>query len=201
MTHSSFQASFGAFTQTLKQLTPKRIRTLYRIAFRFVGKYAGRDFLPLLARLSLAGIFWRSLLGKVEVAKLLTYTELITNEHVTDFPVERARLRLPEFPLELKPSTITLFENDFALPLLPANVAAWMATLGEFVLPLLLVLGLFTRLSALGILGMTLVIQIFVFPEAWWATHSVWAILAIYLAVQGPGRVSADHFLGKLFSR
>jgi putative oxidoreductase len=179
----------------------KRIRTLYRTVFDAVETYAGRDFLPLLARLSLAGIFWRSLLTKVEVAKLFTYTELVTNEHVTDFPIERARLRVPEFPLELKSSTVTLFENDFALPLLPANVLAWMATLGEFILPILLVLGLFTRLSALGLLGMTLVIQIFVFPEAWWATHSVWAVLAIYLAVQGPGRVSADHLLGKVFSR
>jgi putative oxidoreductase len=182
-------------------LTPRRIRILYRMVFRIMRQYAGRDFLPLLARLSLAGIFWRSLLTKVEVAKLFSYTELVTNEHVTDFPIERARLRLPEFPLELKSSTITLFENDFALPLLPANVSAWLATLGEFVLPILLVLGLFTRLSALGVLAMTLVIQIFVFPEAWWATHSVWAVLAIYLAVQGPGRISADHVLGKIFSR
>ena len=60
---------------------------------------------------------------------------------------------------------------------------------------MLLVLGLFTRLSALGLLGMTAVIQVFVYPDAW-PTHLTWAALALYLAGRGAGPVSVDHAMG-----
>ncbi|MDT4874412.1 hypothetical protein D3C85_1162690 [compost metagenome] len=60
---------------------------------------------------------------------------------------------------------------------------------------MLLVLGLFTRLSALALLGMTLVIQVFVYPDAW-PTHLSWAALLLYLVGRGGGRLSADHVLG-----
>jgi putative oxidoreductase len=92
-------------------------------------------------------------------------------------------------------SAYTLFREEYRLPLLPPELAAQMATMAEHVFPILLVLGLFTRLSALALLGMTLVIQVFVYPDAW-PTHLSWAGLMLYLAGRGGGRLSLDHALG-----
>ncbi len=91
-------------------------------------------------------------------------------------------------------STWFLFQNDYALPLIPPAAAAVMATVAEHLFPVLLVLGLFTRLSALALLGMTAVIQVFVYPDAW-ATHGLWAACFLAVISQGPGRVSLDHWL------
>lgn len=96
--------------------------------------------------------------------------------------------------LSLKPSTVFLFENEYALPILPPELAARLATTAEHVFPVLLVLGLFTRLSALALLGMTAVIQIFVYPSAW-ATHGLWAACFLILIAQGPGAWSLDRVL------
>lgn len=92
-------------------------------------------------------------------------------------------------------SAYTLFREEYKLPLLPPELAAQMATVAEHVFPVLLVLGLFTRVSAVALLGMTLVIQLFVYPDAW-PTHLSWAGLMLYLAGRGAGRVSLDHALG-----
>ena len=97
--------------------------------------------------------------------------------------------------LAIKDSTYFLFEQVYALPLIPPAIAAQLATAAEHLLPVLLVLGLFARFSALGLLGMTAVIQIFVFPEAW-VTHGLWATALLVVLAQGPGRVSLDHLLG-----
>ena len=164
--------------------------------FGLVQRFLADDALKLLARLSLAGVFWRSLLTKVQTVGLFPYTELIN-----DFAVQRAHLRLPDFPLNLKPSTLNLFENEYALPLIPTEIAAWMATLAELIFPILLVLGLLTRLSALALLGMTLVIQLFVYPDAWWSTHALWVVMTVFVAGYGPGRLSIDHWAGRRFAR
>jgi putative oxidoreductase len=95
----------------------------------------------------------------------------------------------------IKPSTWFLFEQEYALPVIPSDVAAVMATVAEHLLPLLLVLGLMTRLSALGLLAMTAVIQVFVYPDAW-ITHGLWAAPLLAVAARGPGRWSLDHRLG-----
>lgn len=92
-------------------------------------------------------------------------------------------------------STYFLFEQVYALPVIPSATAAVLATLAEHVLPVLLILGLFTRFAALGLLVMTAVIQIFVFPGAW-VTHGLWAAALLVVLAQGPGRVSLDHLLG-----
>ncbi|WP_439507273.1 DoxX family protein [Yoonia sp.] len=97
--------------------------------------------------------------------------------------------------LTIKDSTYFLFEQVYALPLIPPTIAAQLATVAEHLLPVLLVLGLFARVGALGLLGMTAVIQIFVFPEAW-VTHGLWATALLVVLAQGPGRVSLDHLLG-----
>lgn len=95
----------------------------------------------------------------------------------------------------IKDSTWFLFEHEYALPVIPHEVAAVLATVAEHLLPVLLILGLFTRLSALGLLGMTAVIQIFVYPDAW-MTHGLWAAPLLAVVARGPGHWSVDHVAG-----
>lgn len=95
----------------------------------------------------------------------------------------------------IKGSTWFLFEHEYALPLIPHELAAVLATVAEHLLPVLLVLGLCTRLSALGLLGMTAVIQIFVYPGAW-MTHGLWAAPLLAVVARGPGAWSVDHLFG-----
>ena len=121
--------------------------------------------IALAARLALAGIFWMS--GRTKVEGWFTITD----------------------------TTYLLFREEYRLPLIPPEWAAPMATLAEHLFPVLLVLGLFTRLSALALLGMTLVIQVFVYPDAW-PTHLSWAALMLYLAGRGAGSLSLDRWLG-----
>ena len=85
--------------------------------------------------------------------------------------------------------------DKFKLPLLDPAFAAHLAAYAEHLFPLLLALGLFTRLSALALLGMTLVIQIFVYPDAW-PTHLSWAAILLLLMRHGGGRLSMDAVLG-----
>lgn len=97
--------------------------------------------------------------------------------------------------LTLKDTTFLLFAEEYRVPLLPSDLAAHLATYAEHALPILLVLGLFTRYAALGLLGMTAVIQVFVYPDAW-PTHLSWATLLLYLVARGGGRLSCDRLLG-----
>jgi putative oxidoreductase len=92
----------------------------------------------------------------------------------------------------IKDSTYELFRSEYALPLVPPELAAQMAATAEHVFPLLLVLGLCTRGAALGLLGMTAVIEIFVYPDAW-PTHLGWAALLLPLVAKGGGKWSLDR--------
>ena len=94
----------------------------------------------------------------------------------------------------IREETFVLFREEYRVPLLPPDLAAYLATTAEHVLPLLLVLGLATRLSALGLLGMTAVIQLFVYPGAW-PEHGLWAALLLWLIARGGGTISVDHLL------
>lgn len=91
-------------------------------------------------------------------------------------------------------STYELFRFEYAGVPLPPDLAAVMATTAEHLFPVLLVLGLCTRLSALALLGMTLTIQIFVYPDAW-STHLSWAGLLLPLVAFGGGKFSLDRLL------
>jgi putative oxidoreductase len=139
-----------------------------RAPFGAVGSAAQRalpdTLLALVARFGVAAIFWQS--GRTKVEGLLT----------------------------LKSSTYTLFAEEYRVPLLPTDLAAHLATYAEHLFPILLVLGLFTRLSALALLGMTAVIQIFVYPDAW-PTHLSWAALLLFLVARGGGAASLDRAL------
>jgi putative oxidoreductase len=91
-------------------------------------------------------------------------------------------------------TTIELFTEEYKVPLLPPELAAHMALGIELATPVLLVLGLLTRATALVLLAMTAVIEIFVYPQAW-PTHIQWAAMLLVLLCRGPGRLSLDHLL------
>ncbi|MFT5083452.1 MAG: putative oxidoreductase [Lentisphaeria bacterium] len=91
-------------------------------------------------------------------------------------------------------TTIAIFEYEYDLPLLPPEIAAYLATFGEFFLSIGLLLGFMTRLSALGLLLMTMVIQIFVYWDAW-PIHILWAGGLLYLLKNGPSKISVDSIL------
>ena len=89
-------------------------------------------------------------------------------------------------------TTIELFTEEYKVPLLPPEIAANLALAIELITPVLLVLGLLTRAAALVLLGMTTVIEIFVFPQAW-PTHIQWAAMLLVLLCRGAGKLSLDH--------
>ncbi|GAB2884370.1 DoxX family protein [Paraburkholderia jirisanensis] len=101
--------------------------------------------------------------------------------------------------LTIKSTTYELFRSEYALPLIDPVVAARIATCCEHLFPVLLVLGLCTRLSAAALFGMTAVIEIFVYPDAW-PTHLSWAGLLLPLIAYGGGTWSLDHRFSCLFS-
>ena len=135
------------------------------------------DAIKLLARFSIAVTFWVS--GQTKVEGL-----------VVDPIGGHFHLGLPH----LSDSAIELFRSDYALPLIPPEWAATLAATAEHVFPLLLLIGLATRLSAAALLGMTLVIEIFVYPLAY-PTHGLWAALMLYLMARGPGAWSIDRLI------
>ncbi len=120
------------------------------------------DLLLFVARIGIAPVFFLS--GRTKVEGLLT----------------------------IKDSTYDLFETEYALPLIDPHVAAHLAAYSEHLFPILLVLGLFTRPAAAALLGMTAVIEIFVYPDAW-PTHLSWAALFLPLIARGAGAWSLDH--------
>jgi putative oxidoreductase len=89
-------------------------------------------------------------------------------------------------------TTLQLFADEYRLPLLPPELAAYMAASIELTTPVLLVLGLLARPAAFVLLGMTTVIEVFVYPQAW-PTHIQWAAMLLILLCRGPGRFSLDH--------
>jgi putative oxidoreductase len=97
-------------------------------------------------------------------------------------------------------TTISLFASDYQVPLVPPEIAAYMAASMELTTPVLLVLGLFTRAAALALLGMTAVIEIFVYPLAW-PTHIQWAAMLLILLCRGAGRLSLDELVWHRFGQ
>jgi putative oxidoreductase len=98
----------------------------------------------------------------------------------------------------LKDSTFFLFEYEYALPIIDPAIAAYLATVAEHVLPVLLIIGLASRYSAVALLIMTATIQIFVYPNAW-VTHGLWAAALLIVVARGPGMLSLDHLIAKRY--
>jgi putative oxidoreductase len=122
------------------------------------------SLVALVARFAVASVFWRS--GQTKVDGLL---------HIKD-------------------NTFYLFREEYMVPLLPPDVAAYMATTAEHVFPILLIAGLASRLSALGLMVMTAVIQLFVYPDGW-PDHILWFSLVLLILARGPGAISLDHLV------
>jgi len=95
---------------------------------------------------------------------------------------------------EINEFTFMLFETEYALPFIPFKAAAYMTTFAEHFFPLLLVIGLATRLSAGALLIMTLVIQLFIYPASW-PDHAIWALAMLFIMSRGPGVLSLDHLI------
>ncbi len=138
-----------------------------------------QDLIALLGRFSIAAVFWRS--GQTKIEGLAV--DLVAGNIQLGWP------RLSE-------SATVLFQQEYRLPLLAPELGAWLAALGEHVLPLLLLLGLATRFAALGLLVMTAAIQFLVYPGAY-PTHGAWTAVLLYLMARGPGRLSLDHLIAK----
>jgi len=137
--------------------------------------------IALLARFSIAAVFWKS--GQTKIEGL-----------AVDLVEGTVSLGIPRFA----DSTIDLFRDEYKLPLVPPEIAAFLATVAEHSFPILLLIGLATRLSALALLVMTIVIQIFVYPGAY-PVHGVWAVALLYLMAHGPGPLSVDHVVAGRF--
>lgn len=97
-------------------------------------------------------------------------------------------------------TTLYLFASEYKVPVLPPDLAAYMAVSIEVSTPVLLVLGLLTRPAVLVLLGMTTVIEVFVYPQAW-PTHIQWAAMMLVLLCRGPGKLSLDNFIAKWLER
>ena len=143
--------------------------TLYDAAVTSLSGRVPEGLVLLFVRIVLGGIFWRS--GQTKVVDGTWF--------------------------QLTDSTYELFRTEYAGVPLPPELAAVLANSAEHVLPALLVAGLFTRSAALGLIGMTMVIQLFVYPEAWWTEHSLWIALALVLIMRGGGLLSLDALLAR----
>ena len=141
------------------------LRSLWNRVATRLSTLISDSLLVLVARVAIAAIFFMS--GRTKVSDVLTIT----------------------------PSTYELFRTEYALPLISPELAAHLSTYSEHLFPVLLVLGLFTRLSALALLGMTFVIEVFVYPDAW-PTHLSWAGLLLIIIARGAGAFSLDRRLG-----
>lgn len=148
----------------------KGLARLYDRAVAMASSRIVESAALVLLRVALAGVFWRS--GQTKVTE-------------GGFPA-------------IDPIQYDLFASEFSsLPLGPA-LAVPLTVWAEHLFPALLLFGLVTRFSAAALLVMTLVIQIFVFPDAWWPVHSLWAAMAAMLIVRGGGLFSLDALFARL---
>ncbi|WP_043204378.1 DoxX family protein [Pseudomonas putida] len=137
---------------------------------------------------------WNHLAGRAQLLLSDTLLCLVARMAIASTFFLSGRTKVEGF-LSITPSTYDLFQSEYALPLVSPWLAAHLATYAEHLFPLLLVLGLFTRLSAMALLGMTTVIEIFVYPDAW-PTHLTWAALLLMLIARGAGALSLDRAMG-----
>lgn len=128
-------------------------------------------------RFSIAAVFWKS--GQTKIQGLAI--DFVNGEFQLGWP-------------HLSDSAVALFKDEYRLLLIPPELAAPMAAFAEHLFPILLLVGLATRFSALALLVMTLTIEIFVYPDAY-PTHGVWAAVLLYLIAKGPGKISLDHWI------
>ncbi|MBS4088953.1 DoxX family protein [Pseudomonas rustica] len=142
-----------------------------------------QSLIAFIARFAIAAVFWKSGQTKIEGLAI----DLIDGTFQLGWP-------------RLADSTIPLFTSEYHVPLLSPEIAAHMAAFAEHFFPVLILVGFATRFSAMALLGMTLTIQLFVYPDAY-PTHGTWAAVLLYLMATGPGKLSIDHLIAHRFSR
>ncbi len=147
--------------------------------FVFICAHLPHWPIALLARFSIASVFWKSGETKIQAFAI----DIINREFTLGWP-------------RLSDSAVTLFKEEYRLPFLAPEIAATMAAFAEHFFPILILFGLATRLSALALFGMTLTIQIFVYPDAY-PTHGTWAAVLLYLMLYGPGKLSLDQWIAR----
>lgn len=98
-------------------------------------------------------------------------------------------------PMQIKADTFTAFLTKYSAVPLPPLFSAYLVSYAEFILPIFLLLGFATRFSALGLLIITAMIQVYVMPEALWTVHIYWAAILAVLISLGPGQISVDHII------
>ena len=153
------------------------IRKMYQLIDKPLSylKSLPEELVRLTARLAIASVFWRSAQTKIHGWEFLDQSWQFYG---------------------LSDSTLMLFRLEYQLPLIDYKIAAYLATFSEFFLSLAILAGFMTRFSALALLAMTAVIQLFVYPDAW-PTHILWTAILLYIIKHGPGRFSLDHFFTK----
>lgn len=133
-------------------------------------------------RFAIAAVFWKSGQTKIEGLAI----DLISGDFHLGWP-------------HLADSAIELFRSEYRLPFISPEFAAPLAAFSEHLFPILLLVGFATRFSALALLGMTMAIQLFVYPDAY-PTHATWAAILLFIIANGSGKLSVDHWLKKRLS-
>lgn len=140
----------------------------------------------------LAGLIGR-LIGTMEAIPYW-FVALITRVSIAGVFWQSGQTKVDGF--RVTDTAVELFRSEYRLPFIDPAIGAHLAAFAEHLFPILLVLGLATRFSALALLVMTLVIQIFVYPDAW-PTHGTWAACFLILMTRGPGFISLDHLIAR----
>lgn len=157
-----------------------RLENLVRCAIGLAERIPD-SLIAFLGRFSIAAVFWKSGQTKVQGFAI----DIVAGDFQFGLP-------------RLSDSVIDLFRDEYRLPLVPPEIAAPMAAFAEHLFPLLILIGLATRFSALALLVMTATIQLLVYPDAY-PTHGVWASVLLFLVAKGPGAFSLDHVIAKRF--
>lgn len=170
--------------QTITDNQPSRTSPIISFVHRIISILARipDSLIALIGRFSIAAIFWKSGQTKLEGLAI----DLVGGEFHFGWP-------------HLSDSALALFRGEYRLPIIAPELAAPMAAFAEHLFPLLLLVGLATRFSALALFVMTLTIQIFVYPDAY-PTHGVWITALLYLIAKGPGKLSLDHWIGQRYA-
>lgn len=170
-------------TEKLGSATPADDGLIPGLIRQFIGiaECIPNTLLAFVARFSIAAVFWKSGQTKIQGFAL----DIVSGEFTLGWP-------------RLSDSVVDLFRDEYHLPLIQPEIAATMATTAEHLFPMLILFGFATRLSALALLGMTMTIQLFVYPDAY-PTHGTWAAVLLYLMVHGPGKLSVDHWIARRY--
>ena len=156
----------------------RAVNYAHRLGAR-IGARISDSFIAALGRFAMAAVFWKSGQTKVEGLAI----DLFNGEFHFGWP-------------HLSDSAVALFRDEYRLPLISPELAAPMAAFAEHFFPMLLLLGLATRLSAFALLVMTAIIETFVYPDAY-PTHATWAAILLFLMAKGGGKYSLDQMLAR----